>query len=73
MGRYNEKYWDNTFPGADIVAAIATAGLTTLMEDPDISYGCEITDNETGLVGTTHEWKSSKSKAHDAAWGALMD
>jgi hypothetical protein len=74
MGRYSERYWDNSVPPlAEAAAAIVTAGLTLLMDDHGIGYGCEITDNETGVVGTTHEFKSSKTKAHDAAWEDLME
>jgi len=68
MERYSERYWDNSIsPLEEVVGAAFTLGLTTLMDNPGLAYQCEITDHETGVVGTTHEWWSSKAKAHDAA------
>jgi hypothetical protein len=59
MGRYSEKYW--------------TQGIgIQLPGDDEELYGCEITDSETGLVGTTNRWRSSKTKANDDAWEDLM-
>ena len=60
MGRYSERYWDDDLPGG------ALFGI-------EIRYGCEITDSETGLVGTTYKSRSSKTKAHDDAWEDLME
>jgi hypothetical protein len=59
MSRYNAKYWD------------AGPVLHTPFDDGEL-YGCEITDSETGLVGTTHRARSSKTKAYDDAWADLM-
>lgn len=74
MGRYSERYWDDSIPPlAEAAAAIVTAGLTTLMDDHGVGYGCEITDHETGLIGTTSKYRSSKTKAHDDAWEDLME
>lgn len=41
--------------------------------DTEEIWGCEITDIETGLVGTTHRWRSSKEKAHNDAWEDLVN
>jgi len=59
MGRYQEKYWD------------ASPGIHTPFDDGEL-YGCEITDSETGLIGTTHRARSSKTKAYADAWEDLM-
>lgn len=59
MGRYTEKYW--------------TQGIGIhLPGDDDELYGCEIIDSETGLVGSTNRWRSSKAKAYGDAWEDLM-
>ena len=70
MGRYSEKYW--TEGASEALAAIVTGGLSMLMDGETEFYGCEITDNETGLIGTTHRGCSSKIKAHENAWEDLM-
>ena len=59
MGRYNEKYWD-------------AGPVIHLPGNDEELYGCEITDSETGLVGSTHRARSSKTKAYDDAWEDLM-
>ncbi len=38
----------------------------------DEMWGCEITDSDTGIVGSTNRWRSSKSKAYDDAWNDLQ-
>jgi hypothetical protein len=58
-GTYDVKYWD------------AGPIIHTPLDEGEL-YGCEITDSETGLVGTTHRARSSKTKAHDDAWEDLM-
>lgn len=58
MSRYSEKYWD-TIPIH-----------VPMMDEP--LWGCEITDNETGLIGSTNRGRSSKAKAHGDAWDDLM-
>lgn len=39
----------------------------------DELWGCEITDSETGLVGSTHRYRSSKEKAYSDAWEDLQN
>ena len=60
MSRYDVKYWD------------ASVGIHMPVLDPGELYGCEITDSETGLIGTTHRARSSKPKAYEDAWDDLM-
>jgi len=56
MGRYEEHYWSTWVP----------------FFPDDEEYGCEITDTETGLVGSTYKYRTSKEKAHDDAWDDLQ-
>jgi hypothetical protein len=59
MGRYEERFWD-------------AGPIIHLPNDDGDLYGCEITDTETGLVGSTHRARSSKSNAQKDAWDDLM-
>ena len=70
MGRYVEKYWSGN-GGYDAMVLIITGGTSATTEDEG-PWGCEIKDTLTGLVGTTHSYRSSKSSAYDDAWDDLM-
>lgn len=71
MSRYTEKYWDNFIPFADMVTEVLSAGL--INDKLEVSWGCEITDHETGLVGSTSRMMISKNRAYEEAWADLME